>query len=75
MMVDPWEIRPGHLIRVRGIQARQDALNATSRDGETVFKVTAVDYSASSASATVELDSEPVTLSHLIARGAAPTKG
>ena len=42
MMVQPWELRPGKLIRVRGIQANADALNSTERDGVTVFKVIAV---------------------------------
>jgi hypothetical protein len=72
IMIQPWEIRPGELIRVRGIDASQDALNTTTRDGVTVFKVVAVDYSTSSAAATLELDSSPVTLAHLIARGNAP---
>jgi hypothetical protein len=67
-MVDPWEIRPGKLIRVRGILASSDALNATSRDGVTVFKVIGVDYDTSSASATLELDSQPLSLAHLLAR-------
>jgi hypothetical protein len=67
-MVQPWEIRPGKLIRVRGILANSNALNATSRDGVTIFKVIAVDYDASSAAATLELDSQPLTLTHLLAR-------
>ena len=68
MMVQPWEIRPGKLIQVRGILANADALNATSRDGVTVFKVIASDYHTKSASATLELDSQPLTLSHMLAR-------
>jgi hypothetical protein len=65
--VMPWEIRPGKLIRVRGILASSDALNATSRDGVTVFKVVAVDFDASSASATLELDSQPLSVAHMLA--------
>jgi hypothetical protein len=65
--VMPWEIRPGKLIRVRGILASSDALNATSRDGVTVFKVIAVDFDASSASATLELDSQPPSMAHMLA--------
>jgi hypothetical protein len=68
MMIQPWEIRPGKLIRVRGILASSDALNATSRDGVTVFKVIGVDYDTSSASAILELDSQPLSLTHLLAR-------
>jgi hypothetical protein len=56
-MVMPWEIRPGHLIRVRGLSPRPDVLNATTRDGVTTFKLAAVDYSTSSASAELDLDS------------------
>ncbi|GAB3817627.1 hypothetical protein [Micromonospora zhanjiangensis] len=54
--VMPWEIRPG-LIRVRGILPRPDALNATSRDGVTVFRIVAAEYRASDAAATLDLDS------------------
>ncbi|MGH6691351.1 MAG: hypothetical protein ACREF4_11825, partial [Gammaproteobacteria bacterium] len=70
-MVAPWEIRPGYLIRVRGILASPDTLNATEPDGVTVFKIVGVDYDTASASATLELDSQPQTLSHLLARMAA----
>lgn len=63
----PWEIRPGHLIRVRDVFPRLDALNASKRDGVTVFKVAAVDFDSSSATATLELDSYPLTISRAIA--------
>lgn len=55
-MVQPWEIRPG-LIRVRGILPRPDALNATSRDGVTVFRIRAAEYRTSDAAVTLDLDS------------------
>ena len=55
-MVMPWEIRPG-LIRVRGILPRPDALNATARDGVTVFRIRGMDFSASQAAAVLDLDS------------------
>lgn len=58
-MIMPWEIRPGELIRVQGIMANPNTLNVTTRDGVTVFRVTAVDFDAASASATLELDSGP----------------
>ena len=50
----PWEIRPGTLIRVRGIQPNTNSLNATGRDGTTVFSVIGVDYNTDSAAATLE---------------------
>jgi hypothetical protein len=66
-MVMPWEIRPGHLIRVRGVLPRVDALNPTARDGVTTFRVVAVDFRASDASVSLELDSHPFTLPRQIA--------
>lgn len=54
-MVAPWEIGPG-LIRVKGILPRIDALNATSRDGVTVFRIVAGEYRASDGAAVLELD-------------------
>lgn len=75
-LVQPWEITPGKLIRVRGIQPRVDALNPGGRDGVTVFKVVGVNYDAGSASATLELDSQPLTVTHALARlpRVAPTR-
>ena len=66
-MVQPWEIRPG-LIRVRGILPRPDALNAGNRDGVTVFRIVAHEYSASDGVATLELDSAPSTIAQTLAR-------
>jgi hypothetical protein len=55
-MVMPWEIRPGELIRMRGVAPYPDALNATVRNGLTVFKVAATTYSSADAAATLDLD-------------------
>lgn len=65
--VMPWEIRPGALIRVSNVLPRIDSLNPTGRDGITVFKIAAVDFNASSATATLELDSYPLTVARAIA--------
>jgi len=65
-MVQPWEIRPG-LIRVRGILPRPDALNASNRDGVTVFRIVASEYRTSDAAATLDLDSYPATVPQLLA--------
>lgn len=65
-MVQPWEIRPG-LIRVRGIEARADALNTTTRDGVAVFRILACEYSASDGAATLELDSYPPSMAATVA--------
>jgi hypothetical protein len=66
-MIQPWEIRPGRLIRVRGVQANVDSLNPTGRDGVTIFKVKAATYRTSSASAELELDSYSRTTARALA--------
>lgn len=74
-MVDPWLIKPGALIRVRGVLPRVDALNATARDGVTVFRVVGVTYRASTGTAELELDSMPVTVAGaLAAAGTSPDR-
>lgn len=67
MLTWPWEIRPGHLIRVRGIQPRVDSLNATGRDGVSVFRIASVEFSASDGCATLELDSYAPSVARAIA--------
>lgn len=66
-MVQPYEIEPGYLIRVRGILPRIDALNATARDGVTVFRIWAKEYWASKAAAELELDSYPASTARALA--------
>ncbi len=66
-MVQPWEIRAGNLIRVRGVDAYPDALNATGRDGLTVFKVAATSYSAADNAATLDLDSYAPSVARTLA--------
>jgi hypothetical protein len=56
-MVMPWEIRPGYLIRIPDLNPRPAVLDATDRDGSSVFRIVSVDYSTSDAAAAVELDS------------------
>jgi hypothetical protein len=66
-MVQPWEIRSGSLIRVRGIAANPNSLNNAGRDGVTVFKVAAVSYSTSDAAATLDLDSYAPSVTRALA--------
>jgi hypothetical protein len=54
--VRPWNIRPGSLIRVRGIQPTPDTLNTTSPDGVTVFRIVGVSYEDETRTATLALD-------------------
>ncbi len=70
-MVQPWEIRPGNLIRVRGVESYPDALNPSGpvgRDGLTVFRVAATSYSSASASATLDLDSYAPSVARALGR-------
>lgn len=67
-LVEPWEIRPGNLIRLHGVAPTTDALDATDLDGNAVFPIWAVTYQLSSNSALLDLQREPRTLSGLLAR-------
>lgn len=68
LKVQPWEILPGTIIRVRGIQPDVDTLNRSDRNGVSIFKVISVEYDAGSATATLELDSWAPSLARQIAR-------
>lgn len=67
-MVSPWEIRPGSLVRVRGVESQTDSLNSNGRDGLTIFKIAAMTYEASSATATLDLDTFAPTVARRIAQ-------
>jgi hypothetical protein len=56
-MVEPFEIEPAELIRVRGIESYPNALNASSSDGLTVFRIWAMTYNGDDDTANLELDS------------------
>lgn len=73
-MVQPWEIRPGRLIRVRGILPKVDGLNATARNGVTVFRIVGVSYETRDASAQLDLDSFAPTLARQVVEQQAKTK-
>lgn len=66
-MVAPYAIKAGELIRVRGIVPRVDALNASDRDGVSVFRIAAKDYDTATAAAVLELDSQPRTVAAALA--------
>ena len=67
-MVEPFEIEPGELVRVRGIESYPDALNASSNDGQTVFRIWAMQYTADSGLAQLELDTYPRETAQHLAR-------
>ena len=54
--VMPWEIVPGELIRVRGVQPNPFSLYNSERDGVTVMLIKSMEFGASSGTATLELD-------------------
>lgn len=64
--VDPWQLRPGELVRVRGIEGSINSLNASDRDGQTVFKIVSVTV-GSDGGATLELDSFAPTEERILA--------
>jgi hypothetical protein len=66
-MVHPWELKPGHLIRVRGVMPRVDALNPTSRDGVTIFRIVSTEFNISDGIAILELDSFSRSLTRVVA--------
>lgn len=59
--VQPWEIEAGELVRILGVEAYPDAFNATTNDGQGVFRIHAVDYTTDGNTATLALDSDART--------------
>lgn len=53
--VMPWQILPGRLIRVRGIEASSQVTGDVTRDGITVFRIVSVEVNGEGV-ATLELD-------------------
>lgn len=56
--VQPWEIEPGELVRILGVEAYPDAFNADTNDGQGVFRIHAVDYTSEGNTATLALDAD-----------------
>lgn len=71
--VQPFEIEPGYLCRIVGINPSRDALNSSPRNGSTLCRIVATDYDADSHSVAIALDSEPWSMFRAIAN-AKPTK-
>lgn len=67
-LVDPWQIRPGGLIRLRGITPKYDALTPNGRDGTSVFRIVATNFRAEDGSVELELDSDSYSTTQAIAR-------
>lgn len=67
-LTGPSHIRSGNLIRVRGVEAYPDSLNAEDNDGVTVFRIRSVEYSEDEGAAELELDAYTPDESRLIAQ-------
>jgi hypothetical protein len=67
MAIQPWEIMPGELVRVRGVESYPDALNVSDRDGLTMFRVVEVNYSAADNTAQLALDAPARSASRALA--------
>lgn len=65
--VQPYEIKPGHMIRLVGIDPSPDLLNASVPNGSTVCMIVGNDYKGSDNSASLDLDSVPASLFRAIA--------
>lgn len=65
--VEPFDIEPGYLCRIVGVNPSPDALNATDRNGSTVCRIVATDYDADSHSVSITLDSMPWSMFRAIA--------
>lgn len=58
-MVEPFEIEPGEMIRVRGVESYADSLNASDNDGLSVFRIFAMEYASDDNTARLDLDTDP----------------
>lgn len=66
--VQPYEIEPGYVARIVGINPSRDALNNNPRNGQTLCRIISTDYDADSHSTAIELDSESWSLYRAIAK-------
>lgn len=65
--LQPWQLKAGVLCQVRNVFPRPDSLNAT-QDGHTIFRVSAVSYSAKANEASLTLDSYDRTTARALAK-------
>jgi hypothetical protein len=66
--VQPYEIEPGYIARIVGVNPSRDALNNNPRNGQTLCRIISTDYDADSHSVAIELDSESWSLYRAIAK-------
>lgn len=56
--VAPYQIEPGYMVRVVGVNPSVDALNNSPRNGSTICQLISTDYDSSENSVTLDLDAE-----------------
>lgn len=67
-MVDPFQVEPGELVRVNGVESYADALNPSGNDGQTVFRIWANEYTSDGNLAKLELDTDTRTTASALAK-------
>jgi hypothetical protein len=67
-IIQPWEIRAGSLIRVRGLSPTATGVTASDRDGATVFRVAGTSFRDSDQTASLTLDSRSYSIEQILAR-------
>lgn len=70
--VQPYEIEPGYICRIAGVNPSRDALNSSPRNGNTLCRIVTTNYDSDSHSVSIDLDSEPWSMARAIAK-AKPT--
>jgi hypothetical protein len=65
--VQPYQIEPGYLVRMVGINPSVDALNNSPRNGSTICQIVNTDYDSDDNSVTLDLDSLPWSVFRAIA--------
>lgn len=66
--IQPYEIEPGYLCRLVGVDPTPDALNASASNGASVCRIVGTSYSGDGNSADLDLDSVPWSLLRAINR-------
>jgi hypothetical protein len=64
--VQPFEIQPGYIARIVGVNPSRDALNNSPRNGSSLCRIVNTDYSAGSHSVSIDLDSVPYSMARAI---------
>ena len=64
--VQPFEIQPGYIARIVGVNPSRDALNNSPRNGSSLCRIVSTDYSAGSHSVSIALDSVPYSMARAI---------